>query len=138
INDPLPTLTGVSYTLGSGSAASCAITSGTLTCGPVALAKNGTLVAIINATTTAGTSCSASGITNIATGSATGLSNVQATAKTIINCPKLDITKTPATQTVGAGSPFSWTVTLTNSGAGTAVAARINDVLPVVTGVSYS
>ena len=138
INDPLPTLTGVSYALGAGSAASCAITAGTLTCGPVDLAKNGTLVAIINATTTAGTSCSASGISNTATGSSTGLSNVQATATTIINCPIIGITKTPATQTVAAGSPFSWTVTLTNTGDGTALAASISDPLPTLTGVSYS
>ena len=138
INDPLPTLTGVSYSVGAGSAASCAIAAGTLTCGPVDLAKNATLVAIINATTTAGTSCSASGISNTATGSSTGLSNVQATATTTINCPIIGITKTPATQTVAAGSPFSWTVTLTNTGDGTAVAASINDPLPTLTGVSYS
>jgi uncharacterized repeat protein (TIGR01451 family) len=140
ISDPLPQLTGVSYALGSGSDATCSINAaGTqLTCTSKDLAPNGTTVAVINATTTAGTSCSASGISNTATGSASGLSSVQATAKTIINCPKLDITKTPATQTVGAGSPFSWTVTLTNSGAGTALAAKISDPLPVVTGVSYT
>ncbi|MFL5618109.1 MAG: hypothetical protein ACJ79A_06925 [Gemmatimonadaceae bacterium] len=141
INDPLPALTGVSYTLGSSSpaAANCAISvGGTLTCGPVDLAANGTITAVINATTTAGTSCSASGITNTATGAATGVSNVQASATTTINCPSLGITKTPATQTVNAGSPFSWTVTLTNGGTGTAVGASINDPLPALTGVSYT
>jgi len=138
INDPLPSLTGVAYTLGAGSDASCVITSGTLTCGPKDLAPNGTITAIINATTTAGTSCSSSGITNTATGSATGVSNVTASATTTLNCPTLGITKTPATQTISAGGSFSWTVTLTNSGAGTAVNAAINDPLPVVSGVSYT
>jgi len=138
INDPLPALTGVAYTLGAGSDATCAITAGTLTCGPKDLAKNATIVAIINATTTAGTSCSASGIVNTATGAATGVSNVQATATTILNCPSLGITKTPATQTITTGSPFSWTVTLTNTGSGTAFGAAISDPLPVVAGVSYS
>jgi uncharacterized repeat protein (TIGR01451 family) len=137
INDPLPALTGVSYTVGAGSDASCGITAGTLTCGPKDLAASGTLVAVINATTTAGTSCSASGITNTATGKATGVSDVTASAKTTLNCPTLGITKLPATQTKNAGESFTWTVVLTNSGAGTAVGATINDPLPVVTGVSY-
>jgi len=139
INDPLPALTGVSYAVGSGSDATCAISqAGTLTCGPKDLAKNATLVAVINATTTANTSCSANGITNTATGAATGVSGIQATATTIINCPTLGITKTPANQTVNSGSPFSWTVTLTNSGAGTATGTTISDPLPQLTGVSYT
>jgi uncharacterized repeat protein (TIGR01451 family) len=140
INDPLPALTGVSYSLGSSSpaGANCAITSGTLTCGPLDLAQNEAITAVINATTTAGTSCSSSGITNTATGSASGVSNVQATATTVINCPSVNITKTPSSQTVASGSPFSWTVTFANTGAGTAVGASINDPLPVVAGVSYS
>ena len=139
INDPLPALTGVSYGLGQGSDATCGISqAGLLTCGPKDLAKSGTLVAVINASTTAGTSCSASGIINIATGVATGVSAIKDTATTVINCPKLEITKTPATQTVNAGSPFSWTVTLTNSGAGTAVGSTISDPLPQLTGVAYT
>ena len=139
INDPLPALTGVSYAIGQGSDATCAISqAGTLTCGPKNLAQNATLVAVINATTTANTSCSANGITNTATGAATGVSNIQATATTTLNCPTLGITKTPATQTVNSGSPFSWTVTLTNSGAGTAVGTTISDPLPQRTGVSYT
>ncbi|MFL5619064.1 MAG: beta strand repeat-containing protein [Gemmatimonadaceae bacterium] len=138
INDPLPVVTGVSYTLDASSDATCAITAGTLTCGPKDLAQNATIVAIINATTTAGTSCSSGGFTNTATGKATGVSDVTASATTILNCPSIGITKTPSSQTVASGSPFSWTVTLTNSGAGTAVGAAINDPLPVVAGVNYS
>ncbi|HEX7979464.1 MAG TPA: hypothetical protein VF461_12740 [Gemmatimonadaceae bacterium] len=140
ILDSLPQHTGVAYTLGAGSDATCSINAaGTvLTCTSKDLAPGDSTVAIISATTAGGTSCSASGISNTATGKASGLSSVQATAKTIINCPSLGITKTPTTQTVGAGSPFSWVVTLTNSGAGTALAAKINDSLPVVTGVSYT
>jgi uncharacterized repeat protein (TIGR01451 family) len=140
ILDSLPQLTGVAYALGAGSDATCSLNAAktVLTCTSKDLAPGDSTVAIINATTSGGTSCSASGITNTATGKANGLSSVQATAKTIINCPSLGITKTPSTQTVGAGSPFSWVVTLTNSGAGTALAAKINDSLPVVTGVSYT
>ena len=57
---------------------------------------------------------------------------------TTVICPSLGITKTPASQTKSAGESFSWTVTLTNAGPGTAVGATINDSLPVATGVSYS
>jgi hypothetical protein len=100
INDPLPVVAGVSYSLGSSSpaGANCAITSGTLTCGPVDLAANESITAIINATTTAGQGCSANGFTNTATGSASGLSNVQATATTILTCPQINAIIAP-TQT---------------------------------------
>jgi uncharacterized repeat protein (TIGR01451 family) len=140
ISDPLPVVQGVSYSLGAGSDASCAINAATstLTCGPKNLAPNGTLVAVIAATTTAGQGCSANGFTNTATGKATGVSDVQASAKTTLQCPSISITKTPASQTVLSGNPFSWTVTLTNNGPGTAAGATISDPLPVVQGVNYT
>jgi uncharacterized repeat protein (TIGR01451 family) len=144
IDDPLPTVTGVSYSLASSSpaGANCAIdATGTpvvLKCGPLDLAKGDKIVAIVSATTTAGTSCAASGFTNTATGKATGVSDVTASAETKLNCPSIGITKTPATQTVTAGGSFSWTVTLTNSGAGIAYGAKISDPLPTVAGVAYT
>jgi hypothetical protein len=100
ISDPLPVVQGVSYSLGSSSpaGANCAITSGTLNCGPINLASGGTITAVINATTTSGQGCSANGFTNTATGSASGLSNVQATATTILTCPLINALIAP-TQT---------------------------------------
>ena len=52
--------------------------------------------------------------------------------------PSLSISKTPPTQTVDAGQPFSWTVTLHNAGPGVADDAVINDVLPTIAGVTYA
>jgi uncharacterized repeat protein (TIGR01451 family) len=57
-----------------------------------------------------------------------------------VDCPVLGIDKTPHSQTVDASiaNSFSWTVTLTNNGPGTASNAEITDTLPVIAGVTYS
>ncbi len=134
INDPLPVVTGVSYELGAGSDASCAITGTTLACGPKDLAKNATLVAVINATTTSGTSCAANGFTNTATGKATGVADVTASATVTLNCPSLSIAKTPDAGDPGynvkPGDQAVFTITVTNTGLGKAFNTIVTDQLP--------
>ena len=141
IDDPLPVIAGVTYALDGYSpdpGAACSIEYGSLTCGPLDLAKGQAISATVKATTSPGQGCSTNGYLNTATGKATGLSDVQATATVYIDCPNLVITKTPASQLVQSGDPFSWTVTLSNTGDGKAVGATISDPLPVVAGVAYS
>ncbi|MFL5618108.1 MAG: hypothetical protein ACJ79A_06920, partial [Gemmatimonadaceae bacterium] len=138
ISDSLPVVTGVSYVLGAGSDATCAITAGKLACGPLDLAQNGTITAIINATTTSAAACSASGFTNTATGSASNASSVQASATTTIPCPNLSITKKPKVvgdvgYSVTPPDSARFTITVKNSsaaGTGTANNVVLTDTLP--------
>ncbi|GLC24099.1 hypothetical protein [Roseisolibacter agri] len=141
ILDTLPQVTGVSYTLGAASDATCGIASSVLTCGPKDLAQNDTLRAIVNATTTAGTSCAANGIRNIATGRATGLSDVKDTATVTLNCPALSILKTPKVAgdtgyTVQPGDSARFTIKVKNTGGGSAFSTTLTDTLPA--GLSWS
>ncbi|MGY2876747.1 putative repeat protein (TIGR01451 family)/LPXTG-motif cell wall-anchored protein [Marmoricola sp. URHA0025 HA25] len=53
-----------------------------------------------------------------------------------VQCPGLNLTKTADHETVDAGSPIGFTITASNTGAGTATGALVHDVLP--TGVSWS
>ena len=138
INDNLPTIAGVSYALGAGSDATCSLTGSALECGPKDLAAGATMVAVVNATTTAGQGCTAGTVTNTATGEATGVTTIQAQATVTLQCGSLSLAKTPTSQTIDAGQPFSWTVTLTNAGPGSAFNAVINDNLPVVAGITYT
>ena len=138
INDNLPTIAGVTYALGAGSDATCSLTNNVLECGPKDLLTGESMIAVIDATTTAGQGCGAGTVTNTATGQATGTTTVQAQATVTLECGSLSLAKTPTSQTVDAGQPFSWTVTLTNAGPGTAFNAVINDNLPVVTGITYA
>ena len=144
IDDPLPVVTGVSYALGSSSpsGASCALNTGVspnvLHCGPLDLAAGQSITATINATTTPNQGCVVGGFLNTATGKSTGVSDVQASARVTLNCPSLQILKSPATQTVVSGDPINWTVTVSNTGLGIAYGVHITDNLPAVQGGSYS
>ena len=137
ISDPLPSVTGVSYTLGTNSPASanCAITSGTLNCGPISLAAGSSISAVINATTTANRGCVSGGFKNIATGSATGVSDVKDTAAVTLQCPNLTISKTPdkvgdTGYSVSPGDSARFTITVSNTGAGAATNVVVTDTLP--------
>lgn len=55
-----------------------------------------------------------------------------------IKRPALQISKTPDGQTVNAGNSISFSITVTNTGAGTASAVMIYDTLPSGGGISWS
>ncbi len=140
ISDALPVVAGIAYTLdAANSDATCSLTGTTLECGEKDLVKDATLVAKIDATTSpTAAACAAGTITNTATGQATGTAVIERQATVTLECGKLALTKLPASQTIDAGQPFSWTVTLTNEGPGSLLAGVINDALPVVDGVAYT
>ena len=141
INDPLPVVDGVVYSLGTWSPnpdAKCEITGGALKCGPLDLAPGKSIAAVIKATTTMNKGCTAQPFVNKATGKADGTSEVYAEAKVEILCPKLQLEKTPASQTVSSGSPIVWQIKVSNTGSGKATGVQITDALPSLIGGTYT
>jgi uncharacterized repeat protein (TIGR01451 family)/fimbrial isopeptide formation D2 family protein len=55
-----------------------------------------------------------------------------------VNPATINITKTADDATVDAGDPIGFTVTVTNTGAGTALGVTVSDPLPAGTGISWS
>ena len=140
VTDTLPGGTGVLWSIETnpvptGWSLSGAAGSQILTFSSSSFAIGSTSVHVVSNTTSG--SCKA--YVNRVRGTASNQTTVSLAADTTtVICPSLSITKTPASQTKSAGESFSWTVTLTNAGPGTAVGATINDSLPVATGVSYT
>ena len=135
IVDTLPTITGVSYAKDASSDASCTLSGRVLTCGPKDLAEGASIVAKINATTTAGSGCSTTAYTNTATGKAGNAVSVSASATVTIQCPSLSITKTPDKSgdtgySVSPGDSARFTITVSNAGPGSASSVVITDTLP--------
>jgi uncharacterized repeat protein (TIGR01451 family) len=137
IVDPLPAIDGYAY---STTSAGCSITGGTLTCGPTAVAAGGTLTATVNATWAGPLTTSTCGaFQNTATGKATGLSDVTASASVTIRCPSVTLAKSAASPTVTAGTPISFTITVANTGQGAAKNVAVTDNLPTTpAGLSWS
>jgi uncharacterized repeat protein (TIGR01451 family) len=75
---------------------------------------------------------------NTATASADNTGSVQASASTTVNCPNLTITKTADAPTVSAGDPIGFTITVNNSGAGTAKNVVVDDPLPAGTDIAWT
>jgi uncharacterized repeat protein (TIGR01451 family) len=127
--DQLPAGT---WTLGGPNAADCGITKGKLTC------DFGTL--IVNATRTItlsrGTVAADCGqIPNTVTVEATNegadvLENDTSSASIVVDCPLIVITKTADAEEVTAGDQVGFKVEVTNTGAGSAFAVAVDDVLP--------
>ena len=136
--DALPGGTGVNWSIES-SDAGWSITGSaptqTLVYAPTTLAGNtDTEVHVISGTTSA--SCKA--YVNNASVSATNDGSDQASATTTVQCPALDLTKTADALTVNAGSPIGFTVTIANTGAGTATGLSFTDNLPAGPGINWS
>jgi len=80
-------------------------------------------------------------VTNPASVSSDGAVNsMNSTASDVTNIvpPILSLTKTADAATVSAGVSIGYTMAVSNSGAGTAIAATLNDPLPAGTGISWS
>jgi len=132
LTDPLPTGTGISWSIQSQSGpVTCAIASNTLRCPPSGtgtLTPGSTLtVHIISGTTSA--SCAQ--YTNTATVSLdNGAVPNPATATITVNCPDVSITKTAISTTVTAGDSAGFTMSVKNNGPGAATAVTLTDTLP--------
>jgi uncharacterized repeat protein (TIGR01451 family) len=136
VNDPLPA--GVAWVINP-PVTGCSITSGTLNCTFATLDEGASKTIHVSGVTDA-QDCGT--LSNTATVAADNEGSDQTdnsdTATITVNCPNLTITKTADNASVNAGSDIGFTVTLTNTGAGSATGVSINDPLPGGTGVNWS
>jgi uncharacterized repeat protein (TIGR01451 family) len=142
ISDPLPSGSGVDWSIASQTAAACSITgavgSEVLNCNIGTLAAG----ASYSVHVTSGTvfaSCKA--YPNTATLNATNAPTLTASDTTTVLCPDLSLTKTADADAVNAGTQIGFVVTASNSnapGTGTATGVTINDPLPSGSGVDWS
>ena len=146
LSDPLPGGTGVSWSIASQSGpVTCTISTDqstqaqTLNCpqsGTASFPAGGTLTVHV---TSATTYASCASYINTATVSLTnGVAPSPASATITVQCPNLTIDKTADALSVNAGSAIGFTITVTNSGVGTASTVTLSDALPTGTGVSWS
>jgi uncharacterized repeat protein (TIGR01451 family)/LPXTG-motif cell wall-anchored protein len=78
-------------------------------------------------------------VSNTATvGTTNGTGGNSNTASVTVQCPGLNITKTADADSVDAGSPIGFTVTVSNSGEGTATDVNLSDPLPSGPGITWS
>jgi uncharacterized repeat protein (TIGR01451 family) len=133
ITDTLPT--GVTWTENS---ASCSISGGVLTCGPMTIAAHTTFSVTVTGVTDAGDCPSLSNTVSYT--STNGGSGSTAASPTVItvNCPVLKITKIADDTSVDAGNPVGFTVEVTNLGPGIAKNVTLDDPLPGASGVDWS
>jgi len=136
VNDPLPA--GVAWVIDP-AVTGCSITSGTLSCTFATLDEGASKTIHVSGVTDA-QDCGT--LSNTATVAADNEGSDQTdnsdTATITVNCPDLTITKTADNASVNAGSDIGFTVTLTNTGAGSATGVSISDALPGGTGVDWS
>ena len=150
LNDPLPTNSGLSWTIdktGSGWNA-CSIVGTTLSCGGangVTVPGNTTkgastfTVHISSPTTSAtGGNCPTTGVvSNTGTVNTTNAGSQQSTATTCVAQPNITIVKTADAAQVSAGSPIGFTMTVSNAGPGDATGVTLSDPLPTTTGLAW-
>lgn len=139
VSDPLPGGNGVSWSI-SPAVAGCSITgtvpNQTLACARDSLAPG----ASIAVTVTSGTMFVSCGLyPNTASASAGNFpSPITADASITVQCPAVQFTKTADADLVDAGQSIGFTITATNSGAGTATDVTIVDPLPAGDGISWT
>ncbi|HEY2355303.1 MAG TPA: DUF11 domain-containing protein, partial [Gaiellaceae bacterium] len=145
LSDPLPTNTGLSWTIanqGNGWGGTCSIAAGTLTCGPVTVPGGTTQAAStftvhITSPTGAGTGglCPNTGVVNN-TGSVTTTNDGsgQASAQTCVEgITDLSITKTGSPATQNQNPPYqniTWTMVVTNNGPDDDTNVKVADPMP--------
>jgi uncharacterized repeat protein (TIGR01451 family) len=142
LNDPLPTGTGLNWSIspaytgpGTCSISGTAPALQTLTCSFGDLAPGATVSVHVTSPTTAGTSGT---FTNTATAQGTNTPPTSGSASETVNQPSLGVTKTPDAPSVSSGQPIGFTITVSNSGQGTATSVTLNDPLPVAAGLNWS
>jgi uncharacterized repeat protein (TIGR01451 family) len=136
LTDVLPVQAGVSWSVDGGTgAASCSISSGTLTCNFGTMAPNATLTVHIASGTT---EASCTTITNTGSVTTTNDGSASSTANVVVKCPNLSLTKVADATPVNAGSPIGFLITVTNNGTGVAKNVTISDALPTGSGIVWS
>jgi uncharacterized repeat protein (TIGR01451 family) len=128
--DALPSGPGVSWSISPASAGwsiSGAAPNQSLVYSPTSLAGNtSTSVHVVSNTTSA--SCKV--YNNTAAATSTNDGSDSATASVTVNCPDIVVVKTAGTSPISVGGTASFTITVSNSGAGTAHGVVLTDPLP--------
>ncbi|HEV2216163.1 MAG TPA: hypothetical protein VGV88_01200 [Candidatus Dormibacteraeota bacterium] len=140
VNDPLPAGGNVSWAIDSQPPANaCAINSPTapqtLSCTLGTVAPGASYTVHIFSTTDKN---SAGDYPNTATVMASNAPTQSANADIVVQAPNLQLTKTADAGTVSAGDQIGYTLTISNTGAGTATGVVVNDTLPTNAGLSWS
>jgi uncharacterized repeat protein (TIGR01451 family) len=139
INDPLPTGTGISWTIQSQTANDCVINtvSGvqTLVCTIGSLAP-GASFSVHVVSDTSFSSCA--DYKNTATLGALNAPTIEKSATTSVLCANVLIQKSSDADVVSVGTDIGFTVTITNTGAGAALGVDAEDPLPAGPGISWS
>jgi uncharacterized repeat protein (TIGR01451 family) len=135
LNDPLPA--GIAW---QDDSANCSITNGTLSCQFGDLAPGDSRTVHVSGTTDQA-DCKV--LLNTATVSSSNeppanQDNNSDSATITVLCPSLNITKIADHQTVNAGDPIGYTITVTNNGQGTAKDVVVTDTLPTNGGLNWS
>jgi uncharacterized repeat protein (TIGR01451 family)/LPXTG-motif cell wall-anchored protein len=138
IDDLLPAGSGVNWSIESGPT-SCAISGGpasqTLHCTGINLAP-GAAETVHVVSGTSSVSCQL--YANTANLTAANHPSLADSATTTVLCPSLSIVKEADADSVNAGSPIGFTVTATNTGAGTATGVLVSDPLPSGPGITWT
>ena len=135
VNDPLPA--GINWSIVPASA-DCSITgavgSQVLGCGPRSLAAGASFsVHVQGATDPADCGTITNADAHVTT---TNDGDDHASASVVVNCPDIQVVKTPDNGTVQAGQNATFTIVVTNLGPGTATGVTLSDNLPA--GYSWS
>src|ERR671932_1827781 len=118
LSDPLPIGSGISWSIDAANSDSgCSISSGTLSCNVGDLAAAASKHVHVTSPTT---SASCKTYSNTATAQATNNAAVEASASTTVNCGAIAIGKVADADTVSAGDEVGFTITVSNTGAGSA------------------
>src|SRR5439155_583221 len=118
VTDGLPTSTGTSWTVDGGTAAAtCTTTSGTLTCNVGDLGSGASATVHLTSPTTPATCGTVDNTASVAT---TNDGSAQSSASVTVNCPDVTILKTADHDTINAGDNAAFTITVSNSGPGSA------------------
>src|SRR5258706_2985150 len=137
-SDALPSGTGVSWGINpasTGWSISGSAPSQTLVYSPTSLAAGAsTSVHVVSSTTSA--SCQA--YSNTANVQGTNIAAIHASASTTVVCATLALTKVADATAVNAGDTIGYTITLTNTGAGTAHGVKVSDTVPTNAGLSWA
>jgi uncharacterized repeat protein (TIGR01451 family) len=102
----------------------------TLNCEFGDLAPGGTAEVKVSSATSAPEGCETATLRNTAKAQASNHDEIQASASVTIECPDLEITKSPDGAVVSAGDDISFTITVTNHGPGSAKDVVLDDELP--------
>lgn len=136
LTDPLPTKTGISWTVADYGGATCNISSSNLTCTKSVLASGASFTVHVTSHTTAD-SCGTYDNTATVTASHND-GSPQDSASTEVLCASIAIEKTADAGTVSAGTSIGFKIKVTNNGQGTATGVSMTDTLPTDAGLSWT